>query len=96
VAEGRKLDLSKVVQIADGRIFTGEQAKNMGLVDRMGNLQDTIDMTAEMVGIKGKPNVLYPKKRLSILELLMREMTSAVIDILNEKGYELSFPLQIK
>ena len=96
VAEGRKLDLSKVVQIADGRIFTGEQAKNMGLVDRMGNLQDTIDMTAEMVGIKGKPYVLYPKKRFSILELLMREMTSAVIDILNEKGFELSFPLQIK
>jgi len=96
VAEGRKLDYSKVVQIADGRIITGEQAKNFGLVDKMGNLQDTIDITAEMVGIKGKPNVLYPKKRISIWELLMRDMASAVIDVLNEKGYELNFPLQIK
>ncbi len=96
VAEGRKLDRSKVVQIADGRIMTGEQAKNLGLVDQMGNLQDTIDITAKMVGIVGKPIVLYPKKRISIWELLMRDMASAVIDVLNEKGYELNFPLQIK
>jgi protease-4 len=96
VAQGRKLDQSKVIQIADGRILTGEQAKNLGLVDQMGNLQDTIDITAKLVGIEGKPNVLYPKKRLSILELLMRDMASIIIDILNEKGIELSFPLQIK
>jgi len=96
VAEGRKLDRSKVVQIADGRIMTGEQAKNLGLVDQMGNLQDTIDITAKLVGIVGKPNVLYPKRRISIWELLMRDMASAIIDVLNEKGYELNFPLQIK
>jgi protease-4 len=96
VADGRKLDRSKVAQIADGRILTGEQAKNLGLVDQMGNLQDTIDIAAKMVGIVGKPNVLYPKKRLSIWELLMRDMASAIIDVLNEKGYELNFPLQIK
>ena len=96
VADGRKLDRSKVVQIADGRILTGEQAKQLGLVDEMGNLQDTIDITAKMVGIEGKPNVLYPKKRLSIWELLMRDMASAIVDVLSEKGYELNFPLQIK
>jgi len=96
VADGRKLDRSKVVQIADGRILTGEQAKNLGLVDEMGNLQDTIDLTAKMVGIVGKPNVIYPKRKLSIWEILMRDMASAIIDVLNEKGYELNFPLQIK
>jgi protease-4 len=96
VAEGRKLDRAKVVEIADGRILTGEQAKNLGLVDQMGNLQDTIEITAKMAGISGKPNVLYPKKRLSIWELLMRDMASAIIDVLNEKGYELSFPIQVK
>lgn len=96
VADGRKLDRSKVVQIADGRILTGEQAKQLGLVDEMGNLQDTIDITAKMVGIEGKPNVLFPKKRLSIWELLMRDMASAIVDVLSEKGYELNFPLQIK
>jgi protease-4 len=96
VAEGRKLDRSKVVQIADGRILTGEQAKNLGLVDKMGNLQDTIDIAAKMVGIEGKPNVLYPKRRISIWELLMRDMASAIVDVLNEKGYELGSALQVK
>src|SRR4030043_2421838 len=46
VAKGRKLDREKVVQIADGRILTGEQAKQLGLVDEMGNLQDAIDVSA--------------------------------------------------
>jgi len=96
VADGRKLDRSKVAQIADGRILTGEQAKSLGLVDQLGNLQDTIDITAKLAGIVGKPSILYPKKRISIWDLLIRDMASAVIDVLTEKGYELNFPLQIK
>jgi len=96
VADGRKLDRAKVAEIADGRIFTGEQAKNLGLVDQMGNLQDAIDITAKMVGISGRPNVIHPKKRLSIWEFLMRDMASAIIDVLNEKGYDLNSALQIK
>ena len=96
VADGRKLERSKVAQIADGRILTGEQAKNLGLVDQLGNLQDTIDVAAKMVGIEGKPNVLYPKRKISIWDLLMRDMASAIVDVLTEKGYELNFPLQIK
>ncbi len=96
VADGRKLDKSKVAEIADGRIMTGEQAKNLGLVDQLGNLQDTIDITAKLVGIEGRPNVLYPKRKISIWDLLIKDMASAIIDVLNEKGYELNFPLQIK
>jgi protease-4 len=93
VAEGRKLDRAKVVQIADGRIITGEQAKKLGLVDQMGNLQDAIDTTAKMVGIEGKPNILYPKKKFSLLELLIKEMASTFLNILSEKGYELNYRL---
>src|SRR5512139_337458 len=96
VSEGRKLERSKVAQIADGRILTGEQAKSLGLVDQLGNLQDTIDITAKLVGIEGKPNILYPKRRISIWDLLIRDMASAVVDVLTEKGYELNVPLQIK
>ena len=96
VADGRKMEKSKVAQIADGRIITGEQAKNLGLIDQLGNLQDTIDVTAKLVGIEGKPNILYPKRRISIWDLLIRDMASAVVDVLTEKGYELNVPLQIK
>jgi protease-4 len=93
VAAGRKMDQEKVTEIADGRIFSGEQAKQIGLVDQLGNLQDAIDTTAKMVGIEGKPNILYPKRRFSLLGLMMREATSAVLDILNEKGFELNYRL---
>ena len=90
VAEGRKLDRNKVAGIADGRIFTGEQAKQLGLIDRMGNLQDAIDITARMVGIEGKPTILYAKQKFSLWDLLMQEMASAIQNILIEKGFELN------
>jgi protease-4 len=93
VAQGRKLDYSKVTQIADGRIMTGEQAKQLGLVDQIGNLDDAIDATAKLVGIEGKPNILYPKRKFSIWELLIRETVSAILETLHEKGFELNYRL---
>ncbi len=91
VIEGRKLDRAKVTQIADGRILTGEQAKQLGLVDQLGNLQDAIDTAAKLVGIKEKPMVIYPKKRFSILELLIKDITSSILETLQEKNYELNY-----
>jgi protease-4 len=93
VAEGRKMDRLKVTQIADGRILTGEQAKQLGLVDRIGNLEDAIDATAKLVGIEGKPDIVYPKKKFSIWELLIRETVSAILETLQEKGFELNYRL---
>ena len=93
VAEGRKMDRSQVVQIADGRIFTGQQAKELGLIDQIGNLQDAIDLTAKMVNIEGKPTVLYPKRRVSLLELLVKELTSSLAKMMEETGFKLSYQL---
>jgi len=93
VAQGRRLERAKVAEIADGRILTGEQAKQLGLVDQIGNLQDAIDTVAKMVGISGKPTVLYPKKRFSLWELLVRETASTILEIFYEKGFELNYRL---
>ncbi len=93
VAEGRKMNRAKVMEIADGRIVTGEQAKQMGLVDQLGNLQDAIDGVSKIVGIRGKPSVLYPKKRFSLWELLIKEMTTTLLDTLSERGYGLNYRL---
>jgi protease-4 len=93
VVEGRKLEQSNVIKVADGRIFTGEQALELKLVDRMGNLQDAIDMAAEMVGIEGKPYVIYPQKKFSIWDLLLEELTSAVLKNLKEGGFGLNYLL---
>ncbi len=93
VAEGRHLDQSKVLPIADGRIMTGEQAKQLGLVDTLGNLQDAIDEAAKLVGIPGRPQVLYPKKKVSLWDLLIKEMASSLSEALNEKTFELNYRL---
>lgn len=60
VAVGRNLDEQAVRQLADGRIFSGRRAMDLGLVDHMGNLQVAIGRAAELAGIDGKPNVIYP------------------------------------
>ena len=93
VVEGRKLERSSVIKVADGRIFTGEQALELKLVDRMGNLQDAIDMAAEMVGIEGKPYVVYPKRKFSVWDLLLQQLTSAILKNLKEGGFELNYLL---
>jgi protease-4 len=93
VAEGRKMEQAKVVPVADGRIFTGEQAKQFGLVDEMGNLEDTVDMAAKLVKIDGRPTVIYPRRKFTLWEMLAKEMASTVVESLHEKGIQLNYRL---
>ena len=58
VSEGRKMPVEEVKQLADGRIYTGRQAKDNGLVDKLGDLQDALDAAGEMGGIGKNPRVL--------------------------------------
>ncbi|MHB9093532.1 MAG: signal peptide peptidase SppA [Eubacteriales bacterium] len=58
VAKGRKMDRNEVLKLADGRIFTGRQAKNLGLVDALGNYYDAIELTRKVAKISGEP-VIY-------------------------------------
>jgi len=69
VAEGRGLEEKQVRELADGSVFTGRQAKELGLVDDIGDLQDTIRLTADLVGIKGEPRIVESRKRVSIFDL---------------------------
>jgi protease-4 len=57
VAEGRGLDLERARSVSDGRIMTGEQAKEAGLVDELGGLEAAIAIAAERAGIEGEPRV---------------------------------------
>lgn len=57
VAKGRKMDEQKVRSLADGRIYTGRQAKELGLVDELGNMYDAIDIAAQMSGMQGRPEL---------------------------------------
>lgn len=70
VAEGRSLELRSAQALADGRIFTGRQAKEAKLVDELGDLEDAIQLAAEVVGIEGEPKVVEPRRRFSLREIL--------------------------
>ena len=81
VSQGRKMDRSKVEALADGRIFTGEEAKSLGLVDRLGNMEDAVDWAGRMAGIKGKISTVYAReKKFSFLKDLMTSSLKEVMD----------------
>jgi protease-4 len=70
VAAGRGLDVTVVQALADGRIFTGRQAKDSKLVDELGDLDAAIQLAADVAGIEGVPKVIEPRRRFSFRELI--------------------------
>jgi len=87
VANGRKLPVDKVREFADGRIFTGEQAKDIKLVDKLGNLQDAITEAANITGIKEKPRIIYPPKaKKSILDLFIGGVSESFLKEITAKS----------
>ena len=79
VAGNRKLDVARVRKLADGRVFTGQEAKNNGLVDELGTLQDAVAAAAKLAGIMGEPNVVKPvKRKITVLDLLLGDVRSTL------------------
>ena len=71
IVRGRGLSLEEVQRIADGRIFSGARARELGLVDVLGNFQDAVEITKELAGIKGDVTLVYAKKRrVDVFDLL--------------------------
>lgn len=58
VADGRKMDAARVRQLADGRIYTGKQAKELGLVDELGDFTTAVKVAADLAKIKGEPELV--------------------------------------
>lgn len=73
VSEGRNIPVEKVREFADGRIFTGEQAKALGLVDQLGNIEDALDLAREVSGAKDAP-VVKKKKKPGIFDLISQKV----------------------
>jgi len=63
VATGRHMDEAKIQPLADGRVYSGEQALRLGLVDQLGNFQDAITLAAEKGGIAGEPQVIRAQQQ---------------------------------
>jgi protease-4 len=79
VAEGRKLPVEQVRRIADGRIFSGEQALSLKLIDRIGTLQDAVEEAGRLAGIEGEPELIRPpKKKKPMLDMLVQATAERV------------------
>ncbi|UCH36464.1 MAG: signal peptide peptidase SppA [Armatimonadota bacterium] len=73
VAAGREMDKQEVLKLADGRVYTGEQAKELKLVDELGGLRETVRAAARKAGIPGKPKVVEYRKR-TLMDVLFAEV----------------------
>ena len=77
VAAGRKMDVEAVRALADGRVFTGRDAREKKLIDEIGNFQDAVDLTASLAGITGKPSLLRAtRQRVTLIDLLTGDVSS--------------------
>jgi protease-4 len=74
VAERRGLDEKTVRSFADGRVYSGQQARALKMVDEMGGLEDAVEGAAKLAGIPGRPKLIHPRRRFSLRELLQNRL----------------------
>jgi len=80
VAKARKQKKEALIELAQGQIYSGEQALRLGLIDGIGNLYDAIDEAAKLAHIEGKPKIIWPaEKRKTVLDLLVGGETAALL-----------------
>ena len=94
VSEARGMTFESIKELADGRVFTGRMAKEAGLVDVLGNLEDAISLAGEISGIKGKPKVVQEKNGFSIFDIIRGNFPEELIrDVL--PGIRLKYMLTL-
>ncbi|MBI5529095.1 MAG: signal peptide peptidase SppA [Deltaproteobacteria bacterium] len=87
IARGRKKEVSTILPAADGRIITGAKAKEMGLVDDLGNFQDAVSWAGTAAGLGPKPRVVYARKK---RPAFLREILDSMFGEIDEMGSEAS------
>lgn len=97
VAEGRNMTTAEVDKIAQGRIWSGVDAKRLGLVDVLGNMDVAMDIAAKRAGLDEYEVVTYPKQENS-LEKIFGDKTEEVVEKVatNYLGEHYKMLLQIK
>ncbi len=97
VSENRHIPMSKVDKIADGRIFAGDQALKLGLVDKLGGLHTAKELAAKLSGIRGEPKLVYPSPpQRDFFSLLANSIANVVEERLFENNlFRLSYMLNI-
>jgi len=84
VERERKLSHADVVALADGRVFTGERALELRLVDTLGTYEDAIEITAALAGIPGRPSIVKERKRHGLLDVLTSDVAEGLTSLKQE------------
>jgi len=79
VADGRKSKFDDIKAIANGKVWTGEQALSMKLIDQVGDFQAVVEDTAKAVGITGEPVLVRPERdRKTVLDLIFGDVSGII------------------
>jgi len=93
ISDGRDMEKGDILPYADGRIFSGDQAHELGFVDRLGDLNDAIQLAANMADIKGRPIVVRKERRhVSFLDLFQDKLR--LVPGLSDSGPRLEYRLR--
>ena len=93
ISEGRSLDRKDILPYADGRIFSGDQALEYGFVDRLGDLNDAVQLAASMAHIEGRPVVVRKeKRRVSLVDFFEDKLR--FVPALSQSGPRLEYRLR--
>jgi protease-4 len=86
IVRDRNIPRQQVVAIADGRVFTGRQAKEYGLVDYLGDMNSAAKIACQLAGRDGKYDLVYPsKKHVSIFDYVFESAANQFSRSLREK-----------
>jgi len=81
VAQGRRVKDDDIRPLADGKVWTGDQAMPLKLIDQIGDFRAAVEDTAKSVGIRGEPTLVRPEKdRKSVLDLLFGDVSDYLPD----------------
>ncbi len=74
VAEGRNMEVERVRALADGRVYSGQQALELGLIDALGDLEEAIEKAKELGNIEGEPRIIDYRPAPSIWDALLSSL----------------------
>lgn len=85
VSNSRKMDKEKLKEYATGRVFTGRQAKEIGLVDSLGTLEDAVKIAGNMAGIEGEPTIIKERERYTLVERILDTFSNNELNSIKEE-----------